>query len=346
VPTPLPPTAPLARSESDDVLSVVRRYGSLAGHYSVFGPDPWRVLFSSSREGVIFFLESSHCILVWRGPICAPGQHRELLSTVTQYARTRRCGVFVLHADVATQAAASSLGLRSLWIGHETFVEVPPFNLSGARREKLRLAINFARRHGVTWREIHPGTSPADHNSMFSLEEAWKEERKERRTNSFLRNDFTELGEHRRYFVAEDHDVAVASATLTRVNDDSWYLQDIVRRPDAPRGALEGAIAESIFAIQRDGAARLSNGPLPLWSPEDGDIPTPQLGPLGRTILRTFDRSFRFRGINTFRTKLAPDEIVPLYVIYSRRGLSPQSIRSLLQLLQKPPGPATADESQ
>jgi len=330
------PTAPLARSVVDDVLSVVRRYGSLAGHFSVFGPDPWRVLFSESGDGLIFFLEARYCLLVWRGPVCAPGQHQELLEKVTDYARARRRGLFLLHGDETTQAAASSLGLRSLWIGHETFIEVPAFNLSGARREKVRLAMNYARRNGVTWREVHPRTSHADFEGLYTLEEAWKSERKERRTNSFLRNDFTELSEHRRYFVAENEDLTLASATLTKVSDESWYLQDIVRRPDAPRGALEGAIAESIVAIQRDGATRLSNGPLPLWSPEDGDMRTAQLGPLGRSILRTFDRSFRFRGINTFRTKLAPDEIVPLFVLYSRRGLSPTSIWSLLQLLRQP----------
>ncbi len=335
MPTTRTPAAPYAHAYSELVADILLRHGSLAGHFSVLGPDPWRVLFSSAKDGFVFFLESPRCILAWRGPVCSPEREEEIMTLLVDYARSRRRGLFVLQCDSSTAHHATAHGLRSLWVGHETFIDLPDFDLRGSRREKLRLAINHARRCGVTWREAFPRQNAEDHQHLDSLEEAWKKEREERRTESFLRNDFTELSEHRRYFVADDGGVAVASATLTRVNDTSWYLQDIVRRPDAVRGALEGAIAESIVALRHEGFTRLSNGPLPLWSPEDGGAGNPHLGPIGKMILRNFDRSFRFRGINAFRTKLAPNEIQPLFVAYSRRALSPVCIWSLTRLLQK-----------
>ena len=52
-------------------------------------------------------------------------------------------------------------------------------------------------------------------------------------------------------------------------------------------------------------------------------------------LVNFFDRQYRFRGLAQFRTKLDPDRVEPLYVLLSRRMVTPGVARSLLKLLTK-----------
>jgi lysylphosphatidylglycerol synthetase-like protein (DUF2156 family) len=64
---------------------------------------------------------------------------------------------------------------------------------------------------------------------------------------------------------------------------------------------------------------------------------------LGQRVFNFFDRRYRFQGINTFRSKFAPDRTIPLYLLRSRRLVSPIVARSLTKLLnRKLPGPSDA----
>ncbi len=326
--------APLARDHERDIRDGLATHGRLAGHYTVLGPDPWRVMFSADRQGFCFFLDAAACVMVWRSPVGPRSARRDALAAVLAYAARRRRGVFVIQCDDETRDDAVHLGMSTLWIGSETFVDLPQWSLEGGRRQKIRWATSHARKAGVTFQEIHPLVDLDGRRDLVELEEAWKDERHERRTDSFLRNDALDLVGERRYFVARHDGRTVASVTCTPLNDHGWYLQDIVRRPDAERGALEGAMAHALSTLRDDGFTIASNGPLPLWSPDSKGDPLAALGPLGRRIFPIFDKSFRFSGINQFRSKIEPDTHVGLHVAYTKAALAPWSIWSLTRLLQ------------
>jgi hypothetical protein len=91
----------------------------------------------------------------------------------------------------------------------------------------------------------------------------WNAERPESRIDSFLRNSFTELAHRRRFFVAQGPARIEASGSCTPVSAEGWYLQGPVRASDAPRGALEGAMALALQTFRDEGYLFASNGPLP-----------------------------------------------------------------------------------
>jgi hypothetical protein len=189
---------------------------------------------------------------------------------------------------------------------------------------------------GVTWREAFPLTSIRDEHGLAHLEDVWKAERKDRATNSFLRNDFRELMPDRRYFVAELNGTIISSMTCAPLNATSWYLQDPVRTPDAPRGALEGAMAFALDTLRDEGYLTASNGVLPFW-PSGGGTATTHMGRVIRYAVSFFDRLYRFGRINQFRSKFTPDRVGDVYVVRSHRVVTPWALRGLIRLLTSAP---------
>lgn len=322
--------APLVRDVRDDVFGLLKSSGTLAGHYCVLGPDPWRVLFTTQRSAMICFLDDGGAVLCWRGPVGASPDLDEALNLLADYAQRRRRGLFILECDEATANWAAANRFRSRWVGTETSIDLARWSVDGKKRRKLRWAKNHARSLGVTWRELH-GNNRTDETFLSTVEEAWKAERADRRTDSFLRSDYRDLIELRRYFGAFDAETCVATVTCTPLNARSWYLQDLVRRPTAPRGALEGAIVLALDTLRDEGFLEVSNGPLPMSSKHGFEKPR---GFLAGPLFSLFDRHFHFESINRFRSKLEPDATQDLFVVYAPRSLRPRSIWSLLHLLR------------
>ncbi|HVB51309.1 MAG TPA: phosphatidylglycerol lysyltransferase domain-containing protein [Acidimicrobiales bacterium] len=318
------------------LLEVLGVQGGEAGQFSVLGPDPWQVLFSSSGEGFVNFLEGRRALVSWRSPVAPLSEVPELVRLLVEHATQLKKALFLIEVDEATRAAGADLAMTPLWTGAESFIDLSQWSTSGGRRQKIRWALNHAQRLGVSWREARPTTCEEDRLALARVEELWKYEREERRTDSFLRTSYLEVAEWRRYFVAEINAEAIASVTCTPINVKGWYLQDIVRVPSAPRGALEGAMAYALDTLRDDGYALVSNGPLPFWRPHEHWSNAHQLGPLGNRIMKIFDRQFRFGGINQFRSKLEPDWTETLYVLRSQRLITPWVARSLTQILNDP----------
>jgi lysylphosphatidylglycerol synthetase-like protein (DUF2156 family) len=117
------------------------------------------------------------------------------------------------------------------------------------------------------------------------------------------------------------------------VNHNGWYLQDVVRTPDAPRGALEGSMALALDTFRDEDFEFVSNGPLPFWRPHELWSDPDQLGAIGNHVLKFFDRQYRFHGINQFRSKFEPDRVSPLYVLRTKRLITPTVAHSLTKQL-------------
>ncbi len=324
---PTSPPAPLVADQRAEVRAILEDHGALAGSYAVLGPDPWRVLFTDDRSSFVPLLEHGGVVLCWRGPV-GPDP-AAALDVVLDYCRSRRRGLFILECDAAVAGLCRARGMSSRHIGTEVAVDLTSFSLAGRRRSKLRLAVNHARGVGITWRPLDP-SDEVDARSMDQVEAAWKAERKERQTDSFLRTDWQDLMAHRRYLGAFDRGVLVAMVTSTPLSAKGWYLHDLVRHPKAERGALEGAITSSLEAMANEGFTLASSGPLPMWSPEGDLTPT---GAVSKAIYHQFDRAFRFASINRFRLKLDGDHLEPIFVTYTRASLRPDRIWSLVHLL-------------
>jgi len=327
---------------ADELALVLEQRGSEAGQYNVLGPDPWQVLWNDDRTAFISFLEGRKCLLAWRSPVGHPDEQGQLLVRLLIYGLKVKKAVFALVVNDATRSVGEDYGMVSIWMGTECYLDLTKWSLDGTRRHKVRWAMNQGTRNGLTWREAFPLTNDVDREGMARVEVRWKAERTERRTDSFLRTSFEELGGFRRYFVCERFGEIIAFVACTPVNARGWYLQDVVRLSTAPRGALEGAMAHALAAFKEDGYDFASNGALPFWEPGESWSDPHQFGFVGNMVVRFFNHQYRFRAINQFRSKFAPDRIEHQFVLRSQLFISPGVARSLIKLLKKHPG-ATND---
>ncbi|HVB50724.1 MAG TPA: phosphatidylglycerol lysyltransferase domain-containing protein [Acidimicrobiales bacterium] len=327
-------TVPQYASDVIDELSgVLAVCGHEAGQYSVLGPDPWRVVWNAERSGFVSFLEGRRALLMWRSPVARAHDQSELLTRVNEYAESVDKPLFAIEVNDAAREAGVALGMTSIWIGTESFLDLASWSIAGGRRQKVRWARNHALKMGLSWREAFPLGRADDHDSLRHVENLWRDERTERTTDSFLRTDFLELASLRRYFACEGPSGVIAFVSCTPVSSEGWYLQDIVREPDAPRGALEGAMALALDTFRDEGFTFVSNGQLPFWRPHEFWSDPDQLGAIGNRVLKFFDRQYRFHGINQFRSKFEPDRLSPFYVLRTRRLVTPGVARSLTKML-------------
>lgn len=333
--------APKARSNlaqhvadcHDEVVKVLALHGHQAGQYHVLSPDPWQVVWTDDRSGFAAFLEGRRCLLAWRSPVAPEGRRAELLDLLAEHARAVRKAMFALLVDDEICTAGIQSGMAPIWVGTEAIINLPSWSLQGGRRQKVRWARSHAVKLGLTWREAEPLTNLADRTALAAVERAWKSARPQRETDSFQRTAFMELAELRRYFVCEGPDGILAFTACSPLNNRSWYLQDVVRDPNAPRGALEGAMALALDTFRDEGYEQVSNGPLPFWRPDGHEPDTHQLGPIGSRVVHFFDRQYRFRGLGQFRSKFEPDRTTPLYILRTRRIITPDVAHSLTKLM-------------
>jgi lysylphosphatidylglycerol synthetase-like protein (DUF2156 family) len=328
----------------DEVAALLAARGHEAGQYHALSPDPWKALWNEDRTGAALFLEERYCVFQWRSPVTAPGDELEMLARLRRYAKQRHKTLIGVLVNEAYCRAGVELGMTPIWLGSETFHDLGTWSIEGGRRQKLRWARNHARKLGYEWREVFPLENAADRRAIEQTELHWKDARKQRKTDSFNRTSFAELTEIRRYFACEEPITDVAEGTARRivayvgctpVNSTGWYLQDPVRMDDAPRGALEGCFVAALDAMRDDGYAFASNGPLPFWRPEGSPDDAYRLGTFGSRVVNFFDRQYRFRGINQFRSKLDPDRVEPLYILLTRRFVTPTAARSVVKVLTK-----------
>jgi lysylphosphatidylglycerol synthetase-like protein (DUF2156 family) len=309
------------------ILAALALHGCEAGQYNVLGPDPWQLLWSADRGSFVAFLEGRKCLLSWRSPVARAIDQPDLLARLVAHANNVDKPLFLIEVGEHARAAGVELGMTPIWTGTESFLDLPAWSVRGGRRQKVRWARSHAAKLGLRWREAFPFVDAGDCDGMQRVERQWKEDRHERRTDSFLRTSFNVLADIRRYFVCDGPGGILAFVTCTPVSHEGWYLQDIVRSPEAPLGALEGAMSLALDTFRDEEFAFASNGPLPFWRPHDHWSDPHELGAIGNGVIKFFDRQYRFAGINQFRSKFEPDRTIPLYVLRSRRLVTPNVAR-------------------
>ncbi|AKU96680.1 hypothetical protein AKJ09_03344 [Labilithrix luteola] len=227
------------------------------------------------------------------------------------------------------------LGYGAVWMGAEQELALPSFHLRGKQGAKLRLAINHARTMHCHARELFPLSSPADAQAIAAVEAAWKAPRKALQTDSFLRTAPLEYAELRRYFGVETHgpDQDASLQTLvvcSPVSRRAAYLQDFLRRPEAPRGAMEMAAVAAFEGLRRDGVSSATMGIVPFFGPSHAE----SIGFTGRLAQQCIRRFvYRFEGLQQFRAKFTASRVEPVYALHYPRSVSLLAIWDLVTSL-------------
>lgn len=325
---------PTARARLGELLS---EHASLAGQTHALSRDRWRVLFTSGRRAAIPFHLSAFTIIAWRDPVGPAGTSDETFAALRAYGAHTGKQVIVLAASDGARASAASLGFASVWLGGEQRFDLRRFSTRGRAGEKLRLAVNHARRKSLTVREIRPDSDAVMRERIQRIEHAWKRARLQRETRSFLRTDPLENAAMRRYFVAEREEAgsmrAEAFLVCAPVSARGWYLQDLVRHPGAPRGAAELVSLGALEAFTSEGSEFATMGIVPFFDAARSGEAAPLTGATAACV-RYFERAFRFEGLQRFRAKFPATNVAAVHALLWPGLLSPLAAWDITQLLR------------
>ena len=306
----------------DDSLSPFTLRSDKALHFAAGGVLSYRVIRGTA--------------VVSSDPVGPEGVAPSVLASFLELARRRGWQVALWGASARHIGAYATLGLRSICVGEEAFVDPRKFTLEGRPVRKLRQSVHRVDRRG--WdlfvregREID-GLLEAE---IVALNDRWCQ--RQRRLHGFAMGmgEFeTAVGPDDLYVIARSPDGELG-AVMRFISYCGKLSLDTMRRVgDTPNGLNEALVCRALEIARERGIAELSLNYAGLAHLVRGE---PQLGRLGRLgrlgtrlIMAPLSRRFQMERLVRFNEKFSPDWR-PRYLVYESRAALPRSIGRVLQ---------------
>jgi phosphatidylglycerol lysyltransferase len=303
--------------------------------------DGWRFFEPPETEGFIAYELHRDTAVVCGDPVCAEERLAEFISAFAEYCAAHGWRFAFVAASARVGKIAAGLGYTVVKIGEEPFLDLAQPNLRGNAAKKARAAINHAQQLGVSVEEYREA-SPALDTEIEEVAGEWLHGRRAPPLGFILRSRPLARRERKRIFLArcEGRIVAVitcAPAPARRL----LYVEELLRRSDAPYGAGELLIATARQAAVADGAALFGLGLAPLCGATRQ--PYGRFRLLRLVIALCYARAsyiYNFRSLNHFKKKFAPSFWEDSFLICQKRllpvalavvaALSPDTIPSLI----------------
>ncbi|GMA93608.1 hypothetical protein GCM10025881_04320 [Pseudolysinimonas kribbensis] len=218
------------------------------------------------------------------------------------------------------RAVLAARGWRSLPVAEETTLDPAAFTLSGRAMQDVRTAVNRARRTDVvtvdaSWTAL---AGPL-RRQIVAISEHWAAD-KRLPEMGFTLGGLDEIDDPDvQVVVAVDAQERVVAVTSWLPVWESGALVgrtlDMMRRaPDAPNGAMEFTIAESIEAHRSAGLRRTSLSATPLARPAE-QAGVAVLGAVLALVGRLLEPVYGFRSLLRFKSKFG-DAAEALHLVY------------------------------
>lgn len=307
------------------LLELVRRHGYEAQSFlSLY--SGMKIWFADEPDAAVVYRQVGRVAVVAAAPLAA----REHLSEITRrflaYCDEEDLDCLMLPVGAAFAEIARARGMALLGIGESGYFKLPDWKPAGDRAKKVRAGVNQARKAGVRVERYEPAQreDAQIRAEIESLCQAWINTREVDALGWLLELDPFSLSEHKRYFLARNaagrlEGMLACSPIPAR---HGWYLEDLIRRPDAERGVSELLVVEAINHLAAEGAelATLATSPLAGIEPDVLAPPFKQLARALTMIYEHLDVFYHFKALHRFKSKFAPSFVDPEYAaIYPPR---------------------------
>jgi phosphatidylglycerol lysyltransferase len=310
---PPPPPRDAAALDRDRARDLLRRHGWNATSFQIL--EPGFSYWFDGDDACVAYLDTGSAWVAAGAPIAPPQRAKETaLRFAAAAAAARRRACFFGTEDrfvAAVPFAAMRIGEQPVW---------DPCDwdriLSGAR--SLREQIRRARAKAVVVRPFDarlladPRGEPRA--SVERLIARWEAARPMPPMGFLVQLHLhTEL-EERRFFAATARDGALIGflSMVPVFTRKGWFVEDLIRAPEAPNGTAELLIDAAMRAAAAEGSRYLTLGLAPLAGP---------IGPWLRVARRTGLPLYDFHGVHAFKAKLRPQLWSPVFLSYPRGQL-------------------------
>lgn len=328
-----------------ELLRLHRLHGYNAHALVGITPDV-QVWTCREAEGAIAYNEFGKAWLVPGDPLASVENVGKVCACFLQEARANGRVVGFMPATEQFAKQSKALGLRAIKIGSAPYFDLATWAPRGDRAKKARAGVNQARRSGVRVTEI------VDVDERLVRETAclcksWLTTRRSALKFEWLfKIDLFQHREMKKYFAARDANgnlVGFLAASPIPARD-GWYLEDVLRKKDAPNGTTDLLVVEVLDLLKRGGAkiATLGTAPMAMAGVVDPEVPgSPWLSKAASLTANCVSVFYNFEGVRRFKTKFAPSWWESEYVLMSQNLTAPPRILRAFVRAIVPAGPST-----
>lgn len=296
-------------AERERVLSLVTRHGWNATAFQTLESEFSYLFFG--EDACVAYVDTGGAWVAAGAPIAATEELSPVLRAFCSAASTARKRVCFFGAERRLLDADSHL-LDALPIGEQPVWDPREWANVLAEKRSLREQLRRCRAKGVSVRELAGSelSSGPIRDEMERLTREWLASRGMAPMGFLVKVEPFTFPEHRRCFVAQQAGRLVAFAGVIPVPArGGFFLEDLVRAPDAPNGTAETLVDAVMRWAARSGSTWLTLGLAPLA----GDMPAPlRIAKYGTRAL------YDFEGIRAYKAKFAPRDWTPLYLAYPK----------------------------
>ncbi|HJP95612.1 MAG TPA: alpha/beta fold hydrolase [Pyrinomonadaceae bacterium] len=315
---------------SAELLRLHQLYGY--NEHSLVGIAPGVRLWSRPElEGAVTFNDFGKVWLVPGDPLASVENQAAVADRFLRAARAQGRTVGFIPASERFAKHSRRLGLRAVKIGSAPYFDLATWAPRGDRAKKARAGVNQARRAGVEVTEVINIDETLIREASCLCNRWLKTRRSPTKFAWLFSVDLFQHSERKKYFTARDPTgrlvgFLAASPIPTR---QGWYLEDVLRLPDAPNGTADLMVVEVLNLLKRDGAklATLGTAPLAMEGALDLSIShSSKLSKLVSVVATVFAVFYNFDGVRRFKAKFAPSWWESEYILVSRNITAPPRI--------------------
>jgi phosphatidylglycerol lysyltransferase len=301
------------RRRTPDPTGELLRLQTLYGYnpHSLVSIAPGALLWSTPDiDGAIIYSEFGSVWLAAGDPLAAREDLPELARQFAAFAKKKgRVAAFVPASTELTKLF-SAKQFTAVKAGASPYFDLKTWNPRGDSAKKLRAGVNQARRAGV---KVEVVTTVDDKlkEETARLCLRWLDARRAGTTfgwlvalDPFLHSDY------KKYFAARLDGKLVGFLAASPIPArKAWYLEDVLRLPDAPQGTATLLVFEALMALKAEGVGLATLGTAPLATEGANNIACgghPMIERTFRAASRKLGAVYNFEGLRRFKGKFVP----------------------------------------
>ena len=312
---------------------LVERHGWNTTSFQTLEPH-FRYWFSTDGQGMVAYYDLPTGWVAAGAPVAPEESLGRIAAAFIEDGRRagKAVSFFGLH-----DRGVELLGDRveALKVGEQPWWDPQHWESRHTVRREVASQIRRAGRKGVRVAAVDPARmkdqASTQRRAAESVMRAWSRSRPMSAMGFLVYLDPFTFSESRRYFLAEQDGRPVGFLALVPIAArNGWFLEDLLRIPDAPNGTAEMLVDAAMRAIAAEGARYATLGMVPLKGFESSPVELPRWG---RTLFRFSSRYlnafYGFEGLAAFKSKFHPEGWENIYLAGAPR-VTPITVLSTL----------------
>ena len=310
------------RGRVPDPTGELLRLQTLYGYnpHSLVSIAPGAMLWSTPDiDGAIIYGEFGRVWLAAGDPLAPLEDMAELARQFTAFAQRKNRVVAFVPSSAEFARLVVPNDFTAVKVGASPYFDLRTWNPRGDSAKKIRAGVNQARRAGVAVEMLPEGVDEVLRKETAQLCMNWLGARRSATTFGWLiaLDPFLHF-EYKKYFAARVNGKLVGFLAVSPIPArKGWYLEDVLREPNAPQGTATLLVVDALAKLKAEGAALATLGTSPLSTDGPVDVPTEH-----RMVSRALEVAshrlggfYNFEGLRRFKGKFVPSWWESEYVL-------------------------------